>query len=170
MPVLNCFKVLLARARPARRVKQTVRSSSPCPSPHFNTSSASSRQASSPLACFPAEVQSRIIDYLDWLSLSRLRSSCRHFRNLPSNGQLLQALLDFEVSLWDLREQALALCNKKQRTVDRANIMSGVFERNGISMAIVYVDPTAHHFECLDFGMQACYGLFSNDLVFQLPA
>jgi hypothetical protein len=172
MSVLNCFKSLLARARPARRVKQTVRSSSLCqppcpspgpparPSPHFNTSSASSSQASSPLAFFPAEVQSRIIDYLDWLSLTRLRSSCRHFRNLPSNGQLLQALLDFEVSLWGLREQALALCNNKQRTIDRAKIITGVFERNGISMAMINADPTADRFERLDFRMEPCYGCF----------
>ncbi|KAJ9612270.1 hypothetical protein H2200_003867 [Cladophialophora chaetospira] len=49
-----------------------------------------------PFTTLAPEIQSRVVDFLDFLSLERLRFTCQKLRALPTHGQQYAAFLEFE--------------------------------------------------------------------------
>ena len=60
----------------------------------------------SPLLTLTPEMQSKIIDELDWPALMNLRATSRYFNSLPSRDQLQAKLEDFEKKIWEVSEDA----------------------------------------------------------------
>lgn len=50
----------------------------------------------SPFDKLPGEVQSRVVDFLDFQSITFLRATCRAYRALPTELQRRDALVQFE--------------------------------------------------------------------------